>query len=688
MNRSWLIPAAIVVLIIACLCCLALLFVTGVFTFLASDNSAGYEAPGTVFNNPTATPRIIRPTERALATETGSGSETDGPFAGGEVGLVTTETLATLEQAIVPINDLPDLSERLGGVSDIPETVEPPAAFYQAGDKRAFWVTDTDTNETAQVQATLRYVTDHLYFWIEDGVNFDERDVQDLAETFENKIYPTNREFFGSEWTPGVDGDPHLYILYARGLGSTIAGYFSAVDAYHPLVHEFSNAVEMFLLSADNVSLDEEFAYSVLAHEFQHMIHWYRDRNEESWMNEGFSELAAFLNGYDVGGTDYIYTLDPDIQLTYWPAGTGVSGPYYGSAFLFMNYFLNRFGEEATKQLVAAEPNGMVSVDEVLAEIDATDPETGAPVSADDLFADWVITTYLDDPGIEDGRYTYSNYPNAPQTGDTETVGSCPLDAQTRDVSQYGVDYIRIDCRGDYTLEFVGSMQVGVAPVDPYSGDYMFWTNSGDESDMTLTRSFDFSEHTGDLTLTFQTWYDIEEDYDYVYLVASTDGGENWQILDTPSGTDEDPSGNSYGWAYNGQSGGWIEETVDISALAGQEALLRFEYVTDAAVNGEGLLLDDIAISEIGYFSDFESDAGGWEADGFVRIQNVLPQTFRISVISFGDEVTVDKYAVSGANTLNIPLSLGGEVDEVVVVVSGTTRFTRQKAAYSYSLNP
>ncbi|NJN43735.1 MAG: hypothetical protein HC806_02680 [Anaerolineae bacterium] len=126
---------------------------------------------------------------------------------------------------------------------------------------------------------------------------------------------------------------------------------------------------------------------------------------------------------------------------------------------------------------------------------------------------------------------------------------------------------------------------------------------------MTLTQQFDFSDHAGALTLSYWTWYDIETDYDYVYLLSSLDG-ENWQIITTPSGTAHDPSGNSYGWAYNGQTRGWIQETVDISQLAGQEVYLRFEYITDAAVNGEGFLLDDVEISEIGYQTDFETDEG------------------------------------------------------------------------------
>ena len=138
-------------------------------------------------------------------------------------------------------------------------------------------------------------------------------------ENFEEKTYPTNREFFGSEWTPGVDADPHLFILYAGGLGGSVAGYFSSADEYLPVVQEYANGHEMFLMSTEHVDLDEQYAYSVLAHEFQHMIHWYRDRNEETWIDEGSAELAAFLNGYSVGGHDRVFASNPDIQLTDWP---------------------------------------------------------------------------------------------------------------------------------------------------------------------------------------------------------------------------------------------------------------------------------------------------------------------------------------------------------------------------------
>jgi hypothetical protein len=209
---------------------------------------------------------------------------------------------------------------------------------------------------------------------------------------------------------------------------------------------------------------------------------------------------------------------------------------------------------------------------------------------------------------------------------------------------------------------------------------------------MTLTRQFDFSSLSAPLSLSYWTWYDLEADYDYLYLLASRDG-ENWQILTTPSGTAEDPSGNSYGWAYNGVSGGkppasWVQETVDISQFAGETVYLRFEYITDAAVNGEGFLLDDISIPQADYTTDFEVDDGGWESKGWARVQNILPQTFQLALISFGDTTSVEYLHLGSDLETEIPISIGEDVDEIVLVVTGTTRYTRQRAAYRFSLLP
>ena len=596
---------------------------------------------------------------------------------------VTTETLETLESAIVPENDPRALACRLRGICNVPEVMAESAAPRTEGEKQNFWVHDLDANENNEVTATLLYVTPHVYFWAQDGLDIDEREMKALVDAFENGIYPTNREFFGSESSPGIDGDEHIYILYSRGLGFSVAGYFSSSDGTHPMIQEYSNGHEMFLFNADNTPLGGGYAYAVLAHEFQHMIHSNNDTNETSWLNEGSSELATLLNGYETGGFDTIYIYDPDLQLNDWPNDQNATTPHYGAGYLFMTYFLDRFGEQATQLLVKDPANGLESVDDVLQEIGATDPLTNQPITADDFFQDWVLTNFLLDSSIGDGRYIYNNYPGAQRASATEAFYDCPQEAFSRTVHQYGVDYIAIECAGDYTIHFTGSTVTGLLPADPKSGDYAFWSNKGDESDMTLTREFDFTNVSAPIELTFNTWYDIETDWDYVYVEVS-ENGETWEILTTPSGTGTDPSGNSYGWGYTDVSDGWVEETVDLSNYAGKKVFVRFEYVTDAAVNGEGFMVDDVRVEAAGYRSDFEADDGGWIAEGFVRVRNILPQTFRLALITTGDS-SVTKIPVNADQTAEISISLKPS-ETAYLVVAGTTRFTRELASYQIEI--
>jgi len=656
---------AIVIGIVALVCCICVLLagIGGYAYYTLADTLPTSDLP--VFspdeNNPTAIPEMTRP----------------------PVDSISNETLEILQNTIVPPNDPRQMACKLQGLCDVPEVMATSAAPRSIGEKSNFWVSNLDTISNSEITATLQYSTPHVYFWVQDGVNFDKDEMKALVDEFESDIYPTNREFFGSEWSPGIDGDEHIYILYARGLGSSIAGYFSASDSVHPLVQEYSNGHEMFLFNADNTFLGDNFTYGVLAHEFQHMIHWKQDGNETSWLNEGSSELAAFLNDYDPGGFDFVYISDPDLQLNDWPNDQSATTPHYGAGFLFMNYFLNRFGEDATKLLVKDPANGLDSVEDVLREISATDPATGTPISADDFFMDWAVTNFVLDKSIGDGRYVYSNYPGAHRASATETITSCPQSSLTRDVHQYGVDYISIECEGDLTLSFTGSTVTGLLPANPYSGEYAFWSNKGDESNMTLTREFDFSSISGPIELSFRTWYDIETDWDYLYLEVS-ENGENWEIITTPSGTGTDPSGNSYGWGYTGVTNDWIEEKIDLSEYAGKKIFVRFEYLTDAAVNGEGFMLDDVKVDAAGYSSDFEADDGGWQAEGFVRVQNVLPQTFGLALIKTSDS-SVTMIPLEDDQTAEISLSLSAG-EKAYLVVSGTTRFTRELGTYQIEI--
>ncbi len=597
-------------------------------------------------------------------------------------GLVTTETLVTLENTFIPVNDPLELSLRLLGVNNLTSTAAPPAPHYQLGAKESFWI------GSFRRPFILRYITDHAYFWIADNITYSQGDLVKLASTFEDEIYPTDREFFGTEWSPGEDGDSHIYILYTKNLGTDVGGYFGTDDEYPPSLNKYSNGHEMFYINADYAELDEPNAIGILAHEFQHMITWNQDRNESLWLNEGFSELAISLNGL-FSESNYAYLSHPDLQLNDWSADDEQAALHYSASYLFVTYFLDRFGESATKALAANPDNDLTSVETTLRAMQVVDPETGQPVTAESFFMDWAATNYLMDPAVIDGRYTYKYLPEATPAQPTESFDTCPVSTKARSVHQFGVDYIRFTCPGHYVLHFEGITQLPMLSQSPHSGNYAMWSNNNPLSDTSLTQSFDLTGYSGPLTLNYWTWYQLWENWGYVYLEASTDG-ENWQIIHTPSGTSDDPNGGSFGWAYTGFSGKdvavWKQETIDLSQFAGQKLTLRFEFVSAAGESGEGFLLDDISIPQIGYATDFEADDGGWQAAGWARIQNVLPQKYGLALISVGDITTVQNLTLNPDNIADIPIDIGDGVDSVVLVVAGTTRFTRQTAPYHFTV--
>jgi hypothetical protein len=68
-----------------------------------------------------------------------------------------------------------------------------------------------------------------------------------------------------------------------------------------------------------------------------------------------------------------------------------------------------------------------------------------------------------------------------------------------------------------------------------------------------------------------------------------------------------------------------------------------------------------------------------------VRVENTLPQTYRLTLITEGDATTVTHIPLNPDQTAEIPLSLNpGE--EAVLIVTGTTRFTRLPAGYQIEI--
>ncbi len=642
--------------------------------------STATPAPAATVTCPASTPSTSgtrpAPTATGAAAATAAAASADAP---------NTESL--LSSANMPQRDLRELALRLKpDVGDIPVTVNATSPNYNVGDQVNFWVENSDTQEHRQISATLRFKTDHVYMFVENGVNMNDRSLGNSAERFERDTYPTNREFFGSEWTPGVDNDPHLSVLHARGLGENIAGYYSSADEFSRKINQYSNEREMFYISADSRGArpDTAFYDGVLAHEFQHMIHWAQDRNEDSWVNEGMSELASHLNGYDVGGADVAYAERPDTQLNTWSDPSAGNAEHYGASYLFMSYFLGRFGEDLTKAIVASPQNGIAGINDAL-------QKSGRQERFNDVFADWLIANLIDHPdGSSDKRFGYPDT-DPPSPAFAEMHSQFPAQSKGQ-VSQYGVDYIRLKTNADMRIQFQGATKVKLVGTTP-KGKYSWWSNRGDDSDATLTRAFDL-HGVSSATLTYSAWYDIEDGWDYAYVAVSTDGGKRWQLQQGRHATNQDKTGNAFGPAYTGTSGAgtspqWVEDRIDLTKFAGQEILLRFEYVTDDAVNGPGLMIDNLAIPEINYRDDGEAGMGGWDAKGWVLNNNELTQHWLVQVLSLtSGGMKLQRMDIGADGRGELILENGANLQEAILIVSANAPTTTETATYNYTISP
>jgi immune inhibitor A len=160
----------------------------------------------------------------------------------------------------------------------------------------------------------------------------------------------------------------------------------------------------------------------------------------------------------------------------------------------------------------------------------------------------------------------------------------------------------------------------------PHSGSFEWFGGKADQIDTTLYRTVDLTGKAS-ASLSFWTWYDIEENWDFGFVQVSTDGGKTWKSLSNPNTTSViDPSGmpeiaaNLPG--FTGNSGGWVQETFDLAAYAGQVIQLQFRYMTDWGTSLAGFYVDDIVVTADGatVFSDgAETLDPAWTATGWTR---------------------------------------------------------------------
>ncbi len=362
-----------------------------------------------------------------------------------------------------------------------------------------------------QTTTTCRFVGSHSYVFVEDVVWGSSRVTQlalnALADAFDNAsaidpargIYDITTTVFGP--APDVDGDPRIIIVLLDILdspftGTTIVGYFDVENQSPPVSRE------IVYVDVDPLDIESALARATLAHEFQHMLHWAADPDEDKWLDEGCSEYAELACGYkDTTEAVANAFLDvPNTSLTQWE-----DLPFdFDQSFLYMTYFAQRFGDEAVRALVAEPINGAESVDIVLSDL-------GEPDRFKDIFAEWATAIYLDADGAHGLSLIDVRFP-------ATTALLLPTSNVNRKARLWGTDYLDLEGSFDGLSLSLGSpgdnplMTVLIGP----DGGAFTEIAAGDATTVNVYRS--------DLrAIALVTTGGTSEDY--ALTVASTHGG-------------------------------------------------------------------------------------------------------------------------------------------------------------------
>lgn len=597
-------------------------------------------------------------------------------------------------QAIYVPNDPISLAVAIKG---IPGPIEPVVASetppLSEGAVQNFWIHNSDTNTWSQIEARLERVTDHAYLWFDTGRDMvDKEAIYDAsAQAFES-MYENNRSVFGSEWNPGIDGDPHVYIVHAKATAMCnvteatahqcgILGYFSSLDELPVAVEPHSNQHEMFVMNVDAGGIGGERYLLTLVHEFRHMIEYNYDRHDDDWEVEGTAMLAEDLFGYQklpgTYGTSFTES-GTDLQLNAWSQGNTI--PHYGKGYVFSRYIYHRLGADAFSAWVQHPMAGILALDDVLQEYL---PGTNAL----DLWIDWTAALALIDLDNVPEQYSFGeNFFVEPP--DKTSVNSFPKEIKT-DVSQFGFDIFDIRSKQVVQVDFTGTTKVAVIEkLLPASGSYYWWSGRANQSDISLTREFDLSG-VSKATLNYAVFYGIEKGYDFAYVLVSTDNGQTWQALSSDNMQGDKPEDDPSDVAltesfYTGRKAGWVEESIDLSSYAGKKIQLRFQYITDAIFTAPGLALDNISIPEIGYYDNVETSSEDWVANGFLRVNAYIPQRFHLLLITFDENniPVVQKLSINNDNTSQFEIQLNKGSNRAFLIVAASNPLILTPANY------
>lgn len=491
-----------------------------------------------------------------------------------------------------------------------------------------------------------------------------------LLSEFSSNIYPAEVDFFGapdahdgsSAILAGILGLPADYYEDPSGRQLVLVSNLRDLNYYDPnyklyVAGFYSSALERYF-DRNTMSIDaydwenrtgpdaaRPYLYEgVFAHEYQHLLHADYDSDEESWINEGLSDLAEYLVGYGEPESHVQAAADmPENSLTVWEDQGNIEVlADYGRSYLFQRYLMEQFGPAFIQAEFHNTANSISGVNSTLANL-------GENTTFADLYHDWSVAQVLDSK-FKGGRYEFQGFdfhldlgtPDSPNPEAYDTPGAPP----------WGTDYIWVDgdpqdlgkltFNGvDYTINATGwSSEDNVNINDVVYDDVLYGGHAN------LLDNWAIFPTTGGGALTFDTFYDIEENWDFGFVQVSTDGGHTWTSLANAYTTDiTDPSAISTVVenvpGLTGSSGGWVNMSFDLSAYDGQDILVAFRYVTDWGTLGNGWYVDNVYVGD-------QLISDGSSTDPFMDITEVVPinNNFTVTFIGIKDKQNGNPYNV------------------------------------------
>lgn len=552
--------------------------------------------------------------------------------------------LESLYQVIVPVHDYFRTAEELAGFDLGDRQVR--RESYQVGDRAIFNTADGSR------QAELLYKDDLAYYWIELGLALDREALIQSAEHLRTMYYPALVQTFGTEWRPGVDGDPIFSIFHILGPPDAHElGYFIDENSYPATLFNQSNVQEMVYLNMSRLSAGTPLYEGTLVHEIQHLIQWNMDANEDTWLNEGLSQIAETLVGLDTVNFGS-YLEQTNIRLDRWPAEETNISTHYAASYLYLLYLWEQVGDAGLRELSRHPANGLAAIRAILAGY--RPDQTLARFTAD-----WATAIYLDGQGGMP-PYAYERVDLSPPFY-AGRARQLPYEAVT-ELEQFAVDYVDLDLAGRAVITFAGDTQAPLIDAPPTAGDGFWYAVPANSGRAQLTAAVDLRD-LKTAALQFDAWYDLEEDYDFAYVTVSTDGGQTWAIL-----APQQHMIGSYGPAMGGRSdavagnqNGWVRESVSLDGYAGQEVMLRFEAVTDFEITGRGLAIAGSSISGL-------ETQPVWKPDGFAWSGVTLPQPWAVRLIRRGTSPEIFDLELDANNRGQMVVELGPEGGVLVIV--------------------